>query len=188
MMWLNCDRGPNRFKQRFKRLPKQWDIDGLHELHGRLEKRSNERQKTLWDYISHLKTIIPREKNKEHIVYFKQNGIVRSFVLKDYDGYSEKDLNLTNRDGKMSLVLATDDMLKLGNKMKKLIKLADSPFKWKVFDRLNKKIESKLLNDLGPNRYDPEKIYIIDIQGIKYIYHMTRGILETIIEEKIIKL
>jgi hypothetical protein len=193
MIRLNSNN--SEFYKKFNRYPKKWNINNLHDLYLRLNLRFEKSNKNFWDYVTYLKTIIPREGNGEYVVYFNstdsKKSFIRAFIIKD-NGYTFRDFDM-DRDSKISMIL--EDILPFGNEMKRLMSIKESRLKWEVYNLMNQKIQSLIISRMKKenkeNKHywvDYNSIHIIDIQGFRYIYHLSRGIIGTVREEEIIRI
>lgn len=164
------DNNPD-FYYKFGRHPKKWTIESLHDLWLRSSERSYKRSKAIWDYINKIVEVIPPNDRGEHLVYYKQNGIDRGYVIRyesTFRGPSigHIDLKFNSREEKIDFFLTTELNFKMGQELKRLRDL-ETNHNYVVFNALWYRVERSLENKFKNKR--PNKSFILRIGNKDYI-------------------
>jgi len=120
--WGNSD----LFKMRFKREPKVWTIDEVHELYLKVFERHSKRQKLVIDCIDRIVSEVQEFEKDKRKVYFNQESKIYQRELSknsEYDSWgirsadlvkfnTEKTIN--NRNEKLEFLLSNEKAFELG--------------------------------------------------------------------------
>lgn len=165
---------PELFEYRFKRKPKNWSIEKLHNLYLEANSRYKDSQKKLVDLISVISKNIPVDHKNRHVVYFTQNKNMRQYefeYMEEYDSYSYSinETKLNTRESRLEFILNNEKAMELGEKFRKTSHIRDcnSRSMWKVKEVLFREIEKKLRKKI--DSHDKRKAITIRIGEKKYI-------------------
>jgi len=169
------------FKFKFKRDPKDWSIEELHQLYLDSYSRTARKWEVLSSIIKRIADELPDAKiyrsQETRVVYLqKDNEIVKRVFSYQVDtgGWSfgpHEDLNLStseNRDYKLELILSSPKNFELGHLFEKYVRenLHLHRIPWEA---LSEKVET-LLREKFRDKKAPE-YFTIDICKKKYIVH-----------------
>lgn len=170
---------PEIFKYKFKREPKVWTIDQIHDLWERACVRAGKRQSESSAYLREIVKEVPKGANGEHIAYFKREGDVRISRFKfsyhrDFKSYGvstdtlefSKDI-VKGRDEKIDFLLTNQRAFEMGQKYYELQKMLTN-YQYRVKQILWEMVESKLQDHYKKLDKNPPDISIIEIGGSKY--------------------
>lgn len=159
------------YRDNFGRDPKQWTIESLHDLWVRAKKRSDRRNKDIWKYVKRIAETIPAT-DGQHIVYFRQYGGVRAYIIQWDNSYKTHTLRTVNisefktRDERINFYISTDLNFEMGEELYRLNKL-ESKLHWVVFNVFWEKLEERLKEIYKDKR--PNESFPIQISDKKYI-------------------
>jgi len=169
------------FKWKFKRSPKNWSLDQVHDLWILAKKRSDIRQKIFTDYIENIPNIISPNDNGEYVIYYQRNKSMNSIILTFRDEYSRyggnwsyhtESLKDRDRDKTLEYWISNDNIIDMGNEF---IRLSDD----RGFNSEGRVIRvlSEMINDnfrkhfKGIKKYPPES-FVTTISDKKYIINV----------------
>ncbi len=162
------------FEHRFKRKPKTWTIEEIHDLWKRATDRSNARRKIIADYTKEIVEHIPKNDRGEHIVYFKHDSGDRLMQYKlSYNrdwkshGVSTDTVSFSTREEKLEFFTANELAFEMGQKYYELKKMS-SDMHYRVRHFMWELIEAKLQKHFKNLDVIPPDILIIDIADKKY--------------------
>lgn len=165
---------PGLFEYRFKRKPKNWSIEELHNLYLEVKTRSKDSQKKLTDLISVISKNIPVDHKNRHVVYFTQSKNMRQYEFeyrREYDSYSYSigETKLDTRESRLEFILNNEKAIELGEEFRKISHIRDcnSRSMWKVKEVLFREIGEKLRKEIDV--HDKRKAITIRIGEKKYI-------------------
>lgn len=174
------------FEMKFKREPRQWSFEQLHDLYVRAKERAVKRRKEFSDFIDYIIEVTEPNEKGEHLVYFNINSsehtTYRYCLRKDSEfGWSystdrvsfSKDTVLA-RNEKIEFLLNNETRFELGEKLKKLEKMKSS-FDHHIFyiigDAVNDKLCKKFKN---VKNHDVPKVLKVKISDITYYVALTK--------------
>ena len=155
---LNCQRfwgNSELFKMKFKREPKVWDIESVHELYLKSLDRHLIRQNLVNDCVNRIIDEVQEfEKNKRK-VYFNRGGKIYQRELSknhEYDSWGIRSADLVNfnsdkkinRNEKLEFLLSNEKAFELGELYESL-KGNTKYYHLRIKDILSEMIESKLI-------------------------------------------
>jgi len=162
------------FEHKFKRNPKVWTIEEVHDLWKRACARSNSRWKIISDYTKEIVKHIPKNDRGEYVVYFKHDKSPKLMQYKfsynrDWKSYgvSTDTVSFSNREEKLEFFTANELAFEMGQKYYELKKLS-SDMNYKVRHFMWELIEAKLQKHFKDLDVMPPEIFIIDIADKKY--------------------
>ena len=106
------------FEYQFKRNPKSWTIEQLHDLWMKAKSRANERNLRFWNYLAECYEKLPKSDNKiqnsQKSIYYYHNDKLRQFDISyrdDFKSYSfsVNESKLKDRDSKLEFWIANDE-------------------------------------------------------------------------------
>ena len=131
---------PDQFEYKFKRKPKMWSLEQLHDLYLKATERAASRWKDLENIMDVISKEIPLYDNypngSEHIVHFTQDGVMRMITLKydsRYGSYSRgiRDIeHPKNRTDKLNYLFTqpSERSIELGEEYRRLEKLQSGAY------------------------------------------------------------
>jgi len=128
------------FEHKFKRNPKVWTIEEVHDLWKRACARSNSRWKIISDYTKEIVKHIPKNDRGEYVVYFKHDKSPKLMQYKfsynrDWKSYgvSTDTVSFSNREEKLEFFTANELAFEMGQKYYELkIERYDERFTSKI--------------------------------------------------------
>jgi len=149
--WGNSD----LFKLKFKREPKAWTIDEVHELYLKAFERHSNRQKLVIDCVDRIVSEVQEFEKDKRKVYFNREGKIYQRELSknsEYDSWgirsadlvkfnTEKTIN--NRNEKLEFLLSNEKAFELGELYQSL-QGNTKHYHLRVREILSEMIESKL--------------------------------------------
>jgi hypothetical protein len=169
------------FRERFKREPKIWTIEMVHDLYLLSKKRFDNRQVDIRKCINDITKEIPKNSKGEHIVYFNNktdNNKIWSYKItyhsnwKSY-GTSLSKLNFDDtfvenlREAKLDFLISNERAFELGERYRSLQKLV-SKYHHYLFKLLSEMVEEKLREHYKKSNEVPNYITVINIGSKKY--------------------
>ena len=166
------------FKYKFKREPKQWSIEKLHELWLKTEERYEKRWRDVTNYLNYITSVLKPDEKGEYQLFFMQNDRYRYYRIKwnhQYRGYSFgiDDIKYETRDDKLFFLTKIDEdmepVLKMGEHFGKLYKLTNSRLSGAVHKVLWDEIYDRLRNHYSSSLELPPKAFTVKISDKEYI-------------------
>lgn len=167
------------FEMKFKRKPKNWTIEEVHELWIKAKERSNKRRKILCDCIDEIKNSIEpdsidyRGKPVYKIHKVTKNSIIcytfsHSNYHKDTMSWHTDNIKLQTREERLSFLVNNTKKIELGSKFYKADKNL-SYLDGRVGNILNELIDEKLKKHFKDSDFHRnESILTISISDRKY--------------------
>lgn len=164
------------YKWKFKRDPKEWSLEELHDLFLRAEKRSEKSRKAKREHLKLIAKEIPKNSNGEHVVYYTNKDDICFYRIKwerEYKCYSfsrgRLDLNkgTQSREQRIEFIIANDKSFEYGEKMFELENM-ESILDYKVFNILWEVVTSKLRDHFNESNKIPKNIFTVSIGSYKY--------------------
>jgi len=167
---------PEFFTIRFKRSPKIWTIDQIHDLWNRACERGAKRQFAISSYIGEIVKEIPKNDRGEHIVYFysgngslscynfRYNSDFRSHAYSTSSVEFSKD-KVAGRNEKLEFLLSNEKAFEMGQKfyeLKKLSTYQHEKVKQILWNEVNEKLRKQF------KELHPPNIFTITIGDSKY--------------------
>lgn len=170
-LWLDREDWENSFQIKYKRKPKIWDIESLHNLWLKSKERSDKRSKDVWDQITKIAESIPANDRGEHHAYYTQDGETRCYIVRYESTYKSHSLGnetmkFKTREEKLDFFLSTELNFQMGEELKRL-KEFESKYHWVTFNILWDQVEEKLRKKFKNSR--PDSSFTIEIGDKKYI-------------------
>ena len=165
------------FTRKYKRKPKEWSIDQIHDLWVRAKERADKKQLELSNYIKEIAKEIPANEKGGHIVYFynrhDKSGRIYQYNLNwsnEYKSYmiGSNPVDLKTRDEKLTFILSNDKQFEMGQKFDEIYHNT-SRIHYRVREILWRIVEEKLQNkfkdavnipDIFPLQIGNKKYYI----------------------------
>lgn len=171
-------RNPEYFKYKYKRDPKMWTIEQLHDIWIRLSERSEKRRQKLLEYQDEIiKQITPNDRG-ERLIYFEANGRIFKYRFtrsRDVDSYGvSKDIldfskdPVQARNEKIEFILNNEKVFEMGEKYRQLEKML-SYIHYNIFGLLWYEVEEFLRKEFKEVKYFKEDFIKISI-GNKVYY------------------
>ncbi len=169
---------PEFFTVRFKRSPKMWTIEQMHDLWNRSCLRGAKRQRDISSYIKEIVREIPKNDRGEHIVYFystdgslhcykfSYNSEFRSHAYSIDSVQFSKD-KVSARNEKIEFILTNEKAFEMGQKFHQLKKLSTYQHD-RVKQALWETINDKLRKHFKEKEIHPPSIFTINIGDSKY--------------------
>ena len=172
---------PEIFERKFKRSPKFWSLDELHDLYLRTKSRADKHHEKTKFIMDRIENEIPKFNNKSKVYFYQVNNdqtYLRNYefnwrsLYNKYTSYSIGDPKLDNREERLDFLIANKLSFELGQEFYELKKIEDMAWRtmWKV-----KSIFLQVLDKKLREKYDgkiPPKTLILDISGYKYFIHV----------------
>lgn len=168
------------FKKNFKRNPKMWTLEQIHDLFMRASERSKKRYIIKSKIIKEIVIAIPKNKNNEHIIYYyneKDSGNIWGYNISYHNEYKShmvgnnrlkfSDNIIESRNEKIEFLLHNELAFELGEKFHKAYKMCSNMeyrvrgIMWEIMER-NIQEYFKKTNTL------PKDVFIVDIGSKKY--------------------
>jgi hypothetical protein len=112
--WGNTD----LFKMKFKREPKVWTIESIHELYLKVLERHSVRQKLVIDCVNRIIDEVQEFEKGKRKVYFNRGGKIYQIELSknsEYDSWGIRSADLVhNRNEKLEFLLSNEKAFELG--------------------------------------------------------------------------
>lgn len=158
------------FIWKFKREPKDWTLDEIHDLWVRARERYNIRQKDITDYIGQIVSEIPKNESNEHIVYFQNGDRLCQYTFRYNDlfksfGYSQDISPSKTRDDKLNLILSNGKAFEMGQHFRFLTRMSTNQH-YKVERILEELLNDRLRKIFKDKR--PPKTFLIEISNRQY--------------------
>ena len=176
---FNCVH-PELFLFRFKREPKYWTIDQLHDLWLRACERAEKRQSNISNYIKEITREIPKNDREQHIVYFRhrndETDNIHQYEFKwhyDWKGYgvSNNRVELKTRDEKLTFILANDKPFEMGQRYHEL-EYMRCKLQHFVKHYLDEMVEKELQNHFKKLNTNPPDVFIWKIGSRNYFVEL----------------
>lgn len=164
------------FEWKYKRQPKVWSIEQVHNLYLKTLERHNIRQKKLLDVRDRIVSEVEEfEKGKRKVYFTKDDKIYQrefNYYL-EYDSWGTSwdvlkftsDKTISNRDQKLEFLLSNDKQFELGELYESL-KGDTKCLHHHIWHVLSEMVEEKLRVEFKGK--DSPEILTIDISGHKY--------------------
>lgn len=181
------------FRGRFKRYPKTWSFEQLHDLYVRAKERADKRRKDFSDFIDKIiKEVEPIESGrseKNYRVYFyledsrleEKVPYMYSIRKDDYYGWTFSTERVTfskdvvkGREDKINFLLSNNRQFELGEELRRLEKMK-SNFDRHVFYIIEQAVNEKLCEKFKKvkNHLVP-KVIKADLGGVVYYVALTK--------------
>lgn len=177
---------PEIFEYKFKRKPKNWSIEQLHDLYLRTESRRKKRYEILNSVVDKIKKDITPT-NKRYQIYFYQTTNEKTYLRQyeinfNYDfgyGYSVNTPALQSREDRLDFILANTRAFELGQEFFEARQLHDMAQRSAaiVKDVMWREIDRKLKNLYKSDRekFQYKRNIIISIGKKKYFVSVDHG-------------
>ena len=175
---------PEAFEHKFKRKPKEWSLEQLHDLYLRAKVRAEKRASHTQSIMDMIDKEIPKFDRKSQ-VYFYQTSNDTTYLRQyeftwkcrydKYTSYSLNDPKLKSREERLDFVLSNSRAFELGQEFYESKRLEDMAWRtmWKAKDIFWKVLENKI-RDLYEGKVVKETL-IVEISGYKYFVHAQNG-------------
>jgi len=165
------------FEYRFKREPKVWSLEQIHNLYLKAKERSNKRNSDFTKHINKVFEQVEPNRNGSYEVYFNRGEYVYKYEINkpDYSDWSfstgrvefSKDV-VRAREEKIDFILSKELQFELGNEMRRLEKMR-SHFHLHVFHILVDSVDDKLCKRYKDvKNYEVPKVLKVNIGGTIY--------------------
>lgn len=166
------------FKWKFRRDPKIWTIEQIHDVWLKLVDRSEKRKKDLLDYQNFIISKVPENDKGERIIFFEKDEFIYKYVFK-YEDYYKSCFRSTDRltfskdpvrgrDEKIEFILNNEKVFEMGEKYRQLDRML-SYLHYNIFDLLWYEVEEFLRKEFKEVKYFKEDVIKISI-GNKIYY------------------
>jgi len=171
-------RNPEYFRLKFKRDPKQWSVEDLHQLWLKTSKRNSIRQNHYWELIREAGETLPGDKDRKSVYYYytdkEGREILRKYNIQfnlEYNGWSigHDTVKLDNRDDKLSYWIADEKNFEFGRKIQAAGKFTSGRLNSIVFHILSEEVNRILNKKFKETKTVPPKAFTIVLGGIEYI-------------------
>lgn len=168
---------PEIFEHKFKRKPKAWTIEMVHDLYLRSLDRHNKRQKLINDVVDKIAKNIQEFKKDKRTIYFIRNGKIYERNLYyhiEYDSWGigcpdlvkfTNDKTSHSRNEKLEFILSKESQFELGELYESL-QGNTKRLHWLIWEVLSGMVEEKLRDVLKGDKSQP--ISTISISDKKY--------------------
>ena len=168
------------FKWKFKREPKKWTIEQVHDLWILAKKRSEIRRKRLTDYINNIPNVISPNDKGEYILYYQQNksiyAIIISFTKFERYGstwsYHTESLKNKDRESTLEYWISSDNIIDMGNEFIRLSNDRGFNSEARVNRVLSEMIDSKFRKHFKELKKHAPESFITTIGDKKYIIYV----------------
>ena len=144
---------PSIFEFKFKRKPKSWTLDQIHDLWIKAKNRAEKRNKEFWEHLAKCYESIPsNDKFERKSIYFYQNDKLRQFdvsYIREFKSYSYSITTsvFKDRDSKLNFWIANDENMKMGQELFNLSKFTSRNFQYSIsqilFDLVFQKLRDR---------------------------------------------
>lgn len=164
------------FQYKFKRSPKLWTLEQIHDLWIRANERSNNRYKETRNHIEFSLDKLKIKSKDKFNLYFQQGVHLRQYSFSwnhDYQtyAYSTETVNLKNREDKLEFLCCNEEAFILGQQYHELVKL-ESRIQYRVYaillEVVNKKLKEHFKGKIAPNNF------ITEISNRKYFIYTNK--------------
>jgi hypothetical protein len=165
------------FKYKFKRDPRYWSLEQIHELWIKSEKRAKERQKLISEVYDKIIKEIKKDKNGNKVVYLEKGDKLYKYEFRYNSqfkswGYSSNQVTFDKdkakaRDEKIDLLLSNEIAFELGKEWSDIQKFR-SKFHFRVKNIFISIIEEKLKKEYKDKL--PPDITIVKVGSKKYYF------------------
>jgi hypothetical protein len=167
------------FEYKFKREPKEWTLEQIHNLYLKAKERSEKRSSEFTKHINKIFEQVEPNKNGTYEVYFNRGGYVCKYQVNKPDwsdwSYSTGRVEFSKdvargREEKINFILSKELQFELGTEMRKLEKMR-SHFHLHVFHILEDSVNEKLNKKYkGVKNHKVPKVLKVNIGGtIHYV-------------------
>lgn len=169
------------FEKKFKRKPKIWTIEKIHDLWVKACHRSSVRNNIISEYTNRIIKEIPKNSKGEHIVYFRHKKYpeeIMQYSFSYHDGFKSYGMSTSNtnaklmtREEKLDFFLTNEKAFEMGQeyyKIKKMYGRNPTHLQYIVQKIMWELIEDKLRKHFKGLNITPSDIFIIDISDKKY--------------------
>ncbi len=175
---------PEVFEYKFKRKPKDWSLEQLHDLYLRTKERAEKRWELSQSIMDTIQKEIVQFDNKTKVYFYqttRDTTFLRNyeFTWKNkhtkYTSWSIGDPKLNNREERLDFLIANVRAFELGQQFYESKTLEDMAWRtmWKVKDILWQVMEKKL-RTLYESKVVKETL-IVEVSGHKYFVHVDNG-------------
>lgn len=167
------------FEWKFKRVPKIWTVEQIHDLWLRAEERGSKKYADSSAYIQEIVKEIPKNERGEHVVYFyhrRDNSLCKYSLSyhRDWKCYGisqghvefSKD-KVAGRDEKITFLLTNQRAFEMGQRYHELDGMK-SNLQYRVKAILWQIIEDKLRDHYKKLDTNPPDVFTINIGDYKY--------------------
>lgn len=172
---------PEFFEYKFKRKPKDWSLEELHDLYLRAKARAEKRRNHTLSIMDSIDKEITKFDNKSQVyfyqtindtTYLRQYEFTWKSRYEKYSSYSLNDPKMKSREERLDFVLSNSRAFELGQEFYESKRLEDMAWRnmWRVKDILWQVIEKKLRK-----MYEGVQVkdtIIIEISGHKYFIYV----------------
>jgi hypothetical protein len=169
-------RNKELFEWKYKRQPKVWSIDQVHNLYLKTLERHNIRLRRLIDVRDRIINEVEEFERSKRKVYFTEDGVIhqRDFhYWVEYNSWGSStnivkfnnDNNVINRNEKLEFLLSNDKQFELGELYEKMRGVTRHLHLY-IWGILSEMVEEKLRVEFKGE--DSPEILTIDISGHKY--------------------
>lgn len=182
---------PEAFEYKFKRKPKEWTLEELHDLYLRTKERAEKRWNHTLSIIDTIDKEIPkfdrRFEKKSQVYFYQITNDKNTYTkhLRQYEftwgedkssyTYSLRDPKLNTREERLDFALSNERSFELGQKFFESKKLEDMAWRtmWYIKDVFWTVLEKKL-RDIYKGKKIRETL-LIEVSGYKYFIHVKNG-------------
>jgi hypothetical protein len=165
------------FEQKFKRKPKNWTFEEIHDLWIRVGERSEKRRQELLRYQDLIIKEIPKNDKGERLLYFMLRDDLYSYNFRYRDDFKSYGVStnlvrfstdkITARSEKIDFIISNEKQFEMGKQYRYLDKMCSHKH-YRVFEILWRNVEEYLQKSFKDLPYLKTDVFIISISNKKY--------------------